>query len=42
MAQTHSPDANIYFVPHQSKWPFVGSIAMFVTMLGVASWLNDV
>jgi len=41
MAQAHSPDANIYFVPHQSKWPFVGSIAMFVTMLGVASWLND-
>ena len=41
MAQTHSPDANIYFIPHQSKWPFVGSIAMFTTMLGVASWLND-
>lgn len=41
MAQAHSPDANIYFVPHQSKWPFVGSIAMFVTMFGVASWLND-
>ena len=41
MAQTHSPDANIYFVPHQSKWPFVGSIAMFTTMLGVASWLNE-
>ena len=41
MAQAHSPDANIYFVPHQSKWPFVGSIAMFVTMVGVASWLND-
>ena len=41
MAKTHSPDANIYFVPHQSKWPFVGSIAMFITMFGVASWLND-
>ena len=41
MGQTHSPDANIYFVPHSSKWPFVGSIAMFVTMVGVASWLND-
>ena len=41
MAQAHSPDANIYFVPHSSKWPFVGSIAMFVTMFGVASWLND-
>ncbi len=41
MAQTHSPDASVYFIPHQSKWPFVGSVAMFVTMLGVASWLND-
>ncbi len=41
MAQAHSPDANIYFVPHSSKWPFVGSVALFVTMVGVASWLND-
>ncbi len=41
MAQTHSPDPNAYFIPHHSMWPFVGSIAMFVTMLGVASWLND-
>ncbi|MEE7546968.1 cytochrome c oxidase subunit 3 [Xanthomonas sp. Kuri4-1] len=37
----HTPDANAYFVPSHSKWPFVGSIAMFVTMIGVASWLND-
>ncbi len=41
MAQTHAPDPNVYFVPHHSKWPFVGSIAMFVAMLGVASWLNE-
>ncbi len=41
MANTHSTDANIYYVPHGSKWPFVGSIAMFTTMLGVASWLNE-
>ena len=40
MAQ-QSPDANVYFVPTHSKWPFIGSIAMFVTMVGVASWLND-
>ncbi|MDG2523748.1 cytochrome c oxidase subunit 3 [Stenotrophomonas sp. HITSZ_GD] len=37
----HSPDANAYFVPTQSRWPFIGSIAMLVTMVGVASWLND-
>jgi cytochrome c oxidase subunit 3 len=42
MAQSHSTDADIYFVPSQSKWPFVGSIAMFFTMLGVATWLNEV
>ncbi|MDQ1121197.1 MULTISPECIES: cytochrome c oxidase subunit 3 [Pseudoxanthomonas] len=41
MAQTHSQDTDVYFVPAQSKWPFVGSIAMFVLMIGVASWLND-
>ncbi|MCU1109558.1 cytochrome c oxidase subunit 3 [Stenotrophomonas maltophilia] len=40
MPQTPT-DANVYFVPAQSKWPFVGSIAMMVTMVGVASWLND-
>ena len=43
MAQAHaSPDANVYYVPHSSRWPFLGSIALFVTMLGVASWLNEV
>jgi cytochrome c oxidase subunit 3 len=41
MAQTQMPDSNVYYVPAQSKWPFVGSIAMFVTVIGVASWLND-
>ncbi|MGQ4582900.1 cytochrome c oxidase subunit 3 [Lysobacter sp. F60174L2] len=41
MAQAHSPDANIYFVPHSSRWPFLGSIALFVTMIGFGGWLND-
>jgi cytochrome c oxidase subunit 3 len=36
---THDP--NVYFVPHSSRWPFFGSIALFVMMVGVASWLND-
>lgn len=40
MAQ-NTPDANVYFVPSQSKWPFVGSISMLVMMVGVATWLND-
>ncbi|UHQ23707.1 cytochrome c oxidase subunit 3 [Lysobacter sp. 5GHs7-4] len=42
MAQAHTPDANTYFVPHSSRWPFLGSIALFATMIGVASWLNEV
>ncbi|MDR0184047.1 cytochrome c oxidase subunit 3 [Lysobacter arvi] len=42
MAQSHSPDANIYFVPHSSRWPFLGSIALFITMVGIASWFNEV
>ncbi|WP_305806306.1 cytochrome c oxidase subunit 3 [Stenotrophomonas sp. YIM B06876] len=37
----NTPDANVYFVPSHSKWPFVASVAMLVLMVGVASWLND-
>ncbi|MFT4256472.1 MAG: cytochrome c oxidase subunit 3 [Pseudoxanthomonas sp.] len=39
--ESHADHADAYFVPHGSKWPFAGSIAMFTTMLGVASWLNE-
>ena len=42
MAQVHTSDATMYYVPHSSRWPFLGSIALFVMMLGVASWLNEV
>lgn len=42
MAQAHSPDANTYYVPHSSRWPFLGSIALFTTMVGIASWFNEV
>ncbi|MCL7715524.1 cytochrome c oxidase subunit 3 [Stenotrophomonas mori] len=38
----NTPDANVYFVPKQSRWPFAGSLSMLVLMVGVASWLNDV
>jgi cytochrome c oxidase subunit 3 len=41
MAHAHSThDAGKYYIPHGSKWPIVGSVSLFVTMLGVASWLN--
>ena len=42
MANAHAaPDPNVYFVPASSRWPFLGSIALFVTMIGFASWLNE-
>ncbi|MFM1886383.1 MAG: hypothetical protein RL026_1540 [Pseudomonadota bacterium] len=39
---THSEshDSNTYYVPHSSPWPIVGSISLFVLMLGVVSFLN--
>ena len=40
MANAQSHDADVYYVPHQSQWPFVGSIALFVMMLGVVFWFN--
>jgi cytochrome c oxidase subunit 3 len=39
-AQHHDPD--VYFVPHGSKWPVFASVFLFVTMVGLASWLNHV
>ncbi|MBA2237280.1 MAG: cytochrome c oxidase subunit 3 [Lysobacter sp.] len=42
MAQAHSPNADVYYVPHSSRWPFLGSIALFVVMIGFANWLNGV
>jgi cytochrome c oxidase subunit 3 len=42
MAQAHTTDASHYFVPHSSRWPFLGSIALFITMIGFASMLNEV
>jgi len=46
MAQAHSsdahaPDANVYYVPHGSRWPVIASVALFITMVGFASWLNE-
>ncbi len=39
MAQTHD-DPSVYYIPHHSPWPFIGSITLFTTMVGVANWLN--
>lgn len=29
-----------YYVPHGSKWPIVGSVALFILMFGAANWMN--
>ncbi len=44
MAQAHTHDqhdSNVYYVPHGSRWPVIASVALFITMLGFASWLNE-
>ena len=40
MAHAHH-DADINYVPHGSRWPVFASVALFVAMIGFASWLND-
>ncbi|HEU0277616.1 MAG TPA: cytochrome c oxidase subunit 3 [Rhodanobacteraceae bacterium] len=33
-------DANVYYVPHSSRWPIIVTIGMFLFMVGAANWLN--
>ena len=42
-AHTTAPenDANRYYIPHDSRWPIIGSVALFTLMLGAVSYLND-
>jgi cytochrome c oxidase subunit III len=39
--QAHAHDGGHYYVPHASHWPIVGSVALFVTMVGAVVYLND-
>ena len=42
MSQSHSQvDSGKYYIPHGTPWPIIGSVALFTTMLGVVSWLNE-
>src|ERR1700722_8833358 len=41
MEHAHTPDAGKYYIPTNSHWPIVGSVALFTTMLGAISFLND-
>ena len=41
MGQAHAAHGgDKYYIPHGSKWPIVGAVALFTTMLGVSVWLN--
>ncbi len=37
-----TPDGQKYYIPHDSQWPIVGSVALFTMMLGAILYLNDV
>ena len=44
MAQAHASEHRnpaVYYVPTQSRWPIWASVALFITMVGFASWLNE-
>ena len=32
----------MYYVPHGTRWPIIGSIGLFTLLLGTALWLNQV
>ena len=38
MTQTNG-DAH-YYVPHGSHWPIIGSVGLFIMMIGAATWIN--
>jgi cytochrome c oxidase subunit 3 len=38
---SHAPASEKYYVPHESKWPIIGSAAFFTMLLGVIALLND-
>jgi cytochrome c oxidase subunit 3 len=39
MATAHSQDK--YYVPHDTRWPILGSLGLFVLFLGTSLWLNE-
>jgi cytochrome c oxidase subunit III len=40
MSQAHGHSGETYYVPHESKWPIIGSAAFFTLLLGVIALLN--
>jgi len=40
MADAHAHSGDKYYVPHESRWPIIGSAAFFTFLLGVIALLN--
>jgi cytochrome c oxidase subunit 3 len=40
MTPAETVNEDRYYVPHGSHWPIVGTVGLFLGMLGVANWLN--
>ena len=30
-----------YYVPHETKWPFLATIALMIMFTGLANYMND-
>jgi cytochrome c oxidase subunit 3 len=37
---TLAKEGTSYYVPHGSRWPITGAVALFLMMGGVSTWLN--
>ena len=33
-------DSNGYYVPHETKWPFLNTVALIVLFIGLANYMN--
>jgi cytochrome c oxidase subunit 3 len=41
MSDVSTHESSHYYIPHESRWPITGSLALFVLMSGAVSYLND-
>jgi cytochrome c oxidase subunit 3 len=41
MSDTTHANPGVYYVPHGTKWPIVGSFGLLFTLGGAALWLNE-
>jgi hypothetical protein len=30
-----------YYVPHETKWPFLATVALIILFIGLANYMND-